>query len=759
MDGWTAVEPRVRQNQPVLKPRRVLRRLPALVAGIAMLLAVSVVAPPPVAAGPDVLRLAGADRYATAVAVSRASHPSGAPVAVLTTGATFPDALAGGPAAAALGGPVLLVQRDQVPTVVVDELRRLHPEQVLLLGGTSAVSDTATAQLRGESYSVERVAGAGRYDTAALVSQRVFPPGAPVVYVATGADYPDALAGAASAARSHAPVLLVARDSLPAATATELTRLSPQRIVLLGGPGAVSTDVEQALRSYAPSVTRLGGVDRYATAAAVARATPGTPGAVFLATGQGFADALSGGPAAAQANAPVLLAPQTCIPAPVHTELERDGYPPVTLLGGEAALTPAVADLMPCLRVPDGQLATGVTLSTMSDPSGPWTGKVIEVAPSAVWRLETVLAQDSLPGLETTSSMARRTNALVAINGDFALPGGRPVHAFAREGRLVQTPQSLGRNVAVDTRSGQPHLGFPSLDVQLTVDATRQHGAISKINSGASGGDSLALTTPEGTGAASVPGSSCAGRLRANGTPSLLPDGRMAQGYSVAEVACGSTPLSAGGDVVTAPLGGTFAPLLQDLSPGDTVTVSWSVGWPGVLDTVGGNPTLMESGTIMAGNVDGTDAFSRRNPRTAVGYRADGTILLVTIDGRESDGSAGMTLRELAELFRRLGATDALNLDGGGSTTMVIGREVQNNPSDGRERPVSSALVLDSDSATSSATPSGGLRRSTAVEAPVDRPQRLSPQQEQQAEDLMTADPGSAGGFQEHSRAIRRAVS
>jgi len=244
-------------------------------------------------------------------------------------------------------------------------------------------------------------------------------------------------AGAAAAGRVGAPVLLVGRDNLPGSTANELTRLQPQRIVLLGGTGAVSADVEQRLRVFAPSVTRISGADRYATAAAVARATPGQPKAVFLATGLGFADALSGGPAAAAAQAPVLLVPRTCIPGPVHNELERYAYPPVTLLGGRAALTTAVSDLRPCVLVPDGALAPGVTLRTIRDPRGPWVTKVVEVAPSAASRIDTVLAQDALKGLETTSSIARRTGALVAINADFALlgGGGRPVHTFAKDGR------------------------------------------------------------------------------------------------------------------------------------------------------------------------------------------------------------------------------------------------------------------------------------------------------------------------------------
>lgn len=719
-------------------PRRLLPALALL--GVLAPLLVSVASP--AAAGPDVRRIAGVDRYATAVAVARESHSDSATVAIVTTGGTFPDALAGGPAAAKLGGPVLLTARDTVPAVVLDELRRLRPQRVLVLGGTGAVSDAAVVQIQREGLVVERLAGAGRYETAALVSQAAFAPGAPTVYVATGADYPDALAGAAAASAAGAPVLLVGRDDLPKATAAELGRLQPQRLVVLGGPGAVSARVEQQLAAYAPTVTRIAGADRYATAAAIARATPGRPDAIFLATGQGFADALAGGPAAAAANAPVLLVPPTCIPGPVHVEMQRHDYPPVTLLGGAAALGPDVAELRPCFRVPDGELTPGVTLSTIADARGPWSGKVVQIAPDALWRLDPRLAQDALPGLETTSSIARRTSAVVAINGDFAEPKafGRPLHAFAKDGRLLQNPLSLemlGGNFALESRAGAPRLGAPT--VQAAFHSPGSQVTVTRVNRGASDAGSIALTTPEAGFVSPVPGDSCALRLQPRGAPELLTSGRTTQGYEILESRCAAQPMTGAGHVVTTPVGGRWQGLFSGLVPGQVVSVSYTIGWPDVLDTIGGHPTLLQQGAVLAEKVDGTDAFSRRNPRTAVGYRPDGTVLLVTVDGRGADGSVGMSLRELAQLFVRLGASDALNLDGGGSTTMVIGGEVQNNPSDGPERPVSSALLIASGSRP------GSLRTSSAP--PASPPVPLSAQEQAAAEQQIAADPGSTGGL------------
>jgi hypothetical protein len=106
----------------------------------------------------------------------------------------------------------------------------------------------------------------------------------------------------------------------------------------------------------------------------------------------------------------------------------------------------------------------------------------------------------------------------------------------------------------------------------------------------------------------------------------------------------------------------------------------------------GGGPRLVRAGRVEVGS----EAFAHervRHPRTAVAVTKGGLLLFVTLDGRQAS-SAGMTLRELAELLIELGAEEALNLDGGGSTTMVVRDTVRNSPSDGPERGVSDAILI-----------------------------------------------------------------
>jgi putative cell wall-binding protein/spore germination protein YaaH len=199
----------------------------------------------------QVRRLAGADRYATAAAVSAATFASGTPVAYVATGANFPDALSGGVAAGRDGGPMLLVRPGEIPAATAAELRRLAPARIVIIGGTGAVSAGVADQLRGfaTSGSVSRLSGADRYGTAVAVSAATSHASVPVVYVATGANFPDGLSGTPAAALAGGPLLVVPRGGLTAGLAEELRRLNPERVVLVGGPGAVSDTVAAQIQA------------------------------------------------------------------------------------------------------------------------------------------------------------------------------------------------------------------------------------------------------------------------------------------------------------------------------------------------------------------------------------------------------------------------------------------------------------------------------------------------------------------------------
>jgi len=324
--------------QPVTAARTRTLPLLALVSLLALLTPLLLASLPAVearAAAATVQRLSGADRYATAAAVSADRFAPGVPVAYVATGVSFPDALAGGAAAAATGGPVLLVERSAVPKATVEELARLAPSRIVVLGGPGVVTDEVLPQLAGlTAGAVTRLSGPDRYATASAISAAVFAPGVRNVLIATGTGFADALAAGPAAGAEDSPVLLVAPGELPAATATEIARLDPQTITVLGGAAAVWPAVEEQLRAYAP-VTRLFGPDRFSTSAAVARdAFPAAAPAVYLATGASFPDALAGGPVAALVGGPLMLVQRDCIPAPVAAEIARLAPERLVVLGG-----------------------------------------------------------------------------------------------------------------------------------------------------------------------------------------------------------------------------------------------------------------------------------------------------------------------------------------------------------------------------------------------------------------------------------------
>src|SRR5690606_23099140 len=130
-----------------------------------------------------------ADRYATAVAVSQAYEP-GVPAAYVASGRDFPDALAAAARAGVLGGPVLLTGPDRVPDGVLAELGRLQPGEIVVLGGSGAVSDAVLAAVdeATDEVPVRRLGGPDRYATAVLLAQEA---GAvEEVFIASGRDFP-----------------------------------------------------------------------------------------------------------------------------------------------------------------------------------------------------------------------------------------------------------------------------------------------------------------------------------------------------------------------------------------------------------------------------------------------------------------------------------------------------------------------------------------------------------------------------------------
>ncbi|WP_368499482.1 cell wall-binding repeat-containing protein [Herbiconiux sp. A18JL235] len=157
---------------------------------------------------------------------------------------------------------------------------------------------------------VTRIAGADRYELAARLALETAPAGARTVYVASGANYPDALSAGPAAVHRGAPLLLVQPTAFPAVARSALVALAPTSVIVVGGPLSVSDAVLAEISAAVPraGVARVSGADRYEGSRAVIRdAFPGGASVAFVATGRSFPDALSAGAAAGTSDLPVLL--------------------------------------------------------------------------------------------------------------------------------------------------------------------------------------------------------------------------------------------------------------------------------------------------------------------------------------------------------------------------------------------------------------------------------------------------------------------
>lgn len=308
-------------------------------------------------------RLFGANRYDTSAAISGATFKPGVNAAFVVSGLNFPDGLAAGPAAAAMGGPVLLVPPSgPIPASVTAELTRLHPAKIYVVGGTASVS-AATATTLGAIAPVQRLAGADRYATAATVGTTIFntvlaKTPLPVVYIASGANFPDALAAGPAASHFGGALLLApASGPLPTSVKNALSTLKPAAIVIAGGTSSISVGMEAQIQTAAglPSnkMSRVAGSDRYATAADLAASFgTGTPTA-YVALGTNFPDAMAGSAAAGFTDGPILLVQTDVVPAATRTELADLAPDDLFVLGGTGVISDAVVNAISPFIAPD----------------------------------------------------------------------------------------------------------------------------------------------------------------------------------------------------------------------------------------------------------------------------------------------------------------------------------------------------------------------------------------------------------------------
>lgn len=287
-----------------------------------------------------VVRWSGADRYELSANIAVENYEPGLARVFVASGEVFTDALSGAPIAARDEGPILLVKATSIPAAVMDALTALQPQQVVVLGGENSVSRDVFNQIK-NMFPAERWAGPDRYSASAKMSKLSFNPGVRRAFIASGAVFPDALSVGPVAGMTPGPTLLVESDNVPGSIRSELRRLMPKNIVVVGGESTLTPQLFGDLQQYTTgTVTRWSGEDRYATSAAISRASfKSGVNTVYVASGQVFPDALSGGPVAGMKDSPLLLVHPDGIPGFIEQEVLRLKPANIVVLGGPATIS------------------------------------------------------------------------------------------------------------------------------------------------------------------------------------------------------------------------------------------------------------------------------------------------------------------------------------------------------------------------------------------------------------------------------------
>jgi hypothetical protein len=343
-------------------------------------------------------------------------------------------------------------------------------------------------------------------------------------------------------------------------------------------------------------------------------------------------------------------------------------------------------------------LAPGITYERqlMFTPHGPEVVHVMTAPkPGGLYALKPVLSNDAVLGRETVTSMQRRMSSVATVGGVnadlFTWNEGLPSGMFMESG-FMKTPPHPRRSTVGITQDGR--LLVERVQMIGTWQGISQRRPLNGLNQ-RPGPEGVSLFTP--AWGATTPAANNTVEIALQPFPSAKPFTDLT-GIVTAAKPAGGTPIPPNGAVLVG-RGVSAGRLASEAVVGGQVTVRLILRpqWDGVVDAVGGGPLIVQNGRPVFRALEQftSNQLSLRQPRTAIGQRADGRIVFAAVDGRQPGYSTGMTNFELAQTMVRLGAVTASALDAGGSTTMAFDGELLNGPSDPRgERPVADGLFV-----------------------------------------------------------------
>lgn len=310
------------------------------------------------------------------------------------------------------------------------------------------------------------------------------------------------------------------------------------------------------------------------------------------------------------------------------------------------------------------------------DDAGKISAYFVE-ADKNLYKIKPVLAKGRVPGLQTTSGMSDMTDAVAAVNATYFAGNGDAIGMIKIDGDMAGTTYYRRTALGISA-DGQPFMG------PVSYEGTVLLGAVEQPVSG--------VDCERGADCVTIYNHWYGSRTRTNeyGKEYTVIDG------TVTAISDGNSPIPANGWVVS--VHGTAAEAFAGVQVGDRGEISQDLGarWNAAPNIMGAGPRLVQNGQVCV--TAGEEQFPGdirygRAPRSAVAILKNGNYLFGVVDGRQAS-SRGLTLTDWGKLLVKMGAKDAMNLDGGGSSALIIGGQLQNSPSDGSERYVGSALIL-----------------------------------------------------------------
>ncbi|MGI8372633.1 cell wall-binding repeat-containing protein [Priestia megaterium] len=280
-------------------------------------------------------RLAGKDRFETAVEISKAGWSKGADTVIISRHDDYADALVSSTLARVKNAPILLTQTNSLNIKTKQEITRLRAKNIIVVGGKPAISDKVVSELKQIVSKVERIGGKDRFETAALIGDKLGNSSNEAIIV-FGFNFPDALAIAPYAAKNGIPIYLTKKDKLPDVTYNKIK--GKKKNYIIGSEEVIS----KAVADKIPNAQRIGGKDRFQTSAKIVKTLEDSVPDAFVATGENFPDALAGASLIAKLDSKLLLVKQNELPDSVKQEIISTNSSSFTILGSEKVVSKKV---------------------------------------------------------------------------------------------------------------------------------------------------------------------------------------------------------------------------------------------------------------------------------------------------------------------------------------------------------------------------------------------------------------------------------